>query len=145
VQILHFAIHGKYDQSGFSDGLILTDNLALRPVVIEGIPLTASPLVFLNACQVGSGNETLGDYAGTAAAFLRAGASAVIAPLWSIDDETASRIALAFYQEALGPDPRSPAEFLTNQRAKFAESPTVSTYMAYQFFGHPAYLLHEEV
>ena len=137
VEILHFAVHGKYDPSGAQDGLILVDGI-LSPDQVLGGDLPGRPLVFLNACQVGQANEVLGDYAGMAAAFLRVGASAVVAPLWSIDDATARSIALSFYKETLE-DGAIPAEVIRRVRARF--KPTTEkqscTYLAYQFFGDP--------
>ena len=53
-----------------------------------------APFVFLNACQVGSAGEMLGSYNGIAEAFLQAGATAVVAPLWNVDDTIAQKIAL---------------------------------------------------
>ena len=93
--------------------------------------------MFLNACQVGSGNLILGDYAGLAAAFLRAGASGVVAPLWSVRDEVARSIALDFYRRCLDAD--SPASALRVARGAFRDSldTTSATYLAYQYFGHP--------
>lgn len=137
ADILHFAVHGKWDQSGAQDGLVLVDG-TLYPDQVEGGKLLARPLVFLNACQVGQGSEVLGDYAGMAAAFLRIGASAVVAPLWSIDDATARSIAVSFYQAALVEGVK-PAEIIRRARAGFkpTRDKQSSTYMAYQFFGDP--------
>jgi len=93
--------------------------------------------VFLNACQVGTGQETLGDYAGLAESFLFAGASAVVAPLWSIDDGVASALAERFYTRAFAGE--SVAEIVRAERAAFGTGtdPNTSTLVAYQFFGHP--------
>ncbi|HEY9420713.1 MAG TPA: CHAT domain-containing protein [Thermoanaerobaculia bacterium] len=137
AEVLHFAVHGKYDPRGLQNGLILTDRMVLRPTYVKGTDLPRAPFVFLNACQVGTGDEILGDYSGLAEAFLYAGASGVIAPLWSVKDETAKQIALDFYREIEAGG--SPASFIRAERAKFKDSPeTVSaTYLAYQFFGHP--------
>ena len=120
-----------------SDGLILIDGSTLDPIVVLGTPLHGRPFVFLNACQVAQGDQLLGDQAGLAAAFLSAGASAVIAPLWSIDDQLARQIAARFYERALRGDP--PAEIMRSERAAFLDDPATvsSTYMAYQYFGHP--------
>ncbi len=119
------------------DGLILVDGSALDPLAVRGIPLRGHPFVFLNACQVGRGSQLLGDHAGLAAAFLFAGASGVIAPLWSIDDRLARDIAIRFYERAMRGE--APAEIMRTERAAFRDTPetTSSTYMAYQFFGHP--------
>jgi CHAT domain-containing protein len=109
----------------------------LDPAQVMGVALKHRPFVFLNACQVGAGQAVLGDYAGMAASFLYAGASAVIAPLWSVDDKLAHSMALDFYEQALGGSGR-PAEILAAYRGAIAGGDGVSgTYLAYQFYGHP--------
>ncbi len=137
ADVLHFAVHGKYDPGGVQRGIALVDGQMLDPLQVEGDSLTRSTFVFLNACQVGAGEQLLGDYAGMAASFLRAGAAAVIAPLWSINDVFARKIANSFYEETLlqGEDP---AEFLMRARRAIADpEQTSGTHLAYQFFGHP--------
>jgi CHAT domain len=131
AQVLHFAIHGKYDPTGVQDGLILVDG-AVEPDVIVGFDLTHQPFVFLNACQVGMAGETLGQYGGMAQAFVEAGASAVIAPLWNVKDDVAREISLRFYQAVFAGT--SPAEFLRTERAQPSES---GTNLAYVLYGHP--------
>jgi CHAT domain-containing protein len=136
ADLLHFAVHGQYDPQGQIDGVVLIDG-ALSPNQVTGSELGGTPFVFLNACQVGAANEVLGDYAGMADAFLKAGAAAVIAPLWSIDDVLARELALQFYKKALNGE--SPASVMRSERTAFlkASEPTSSTYLAYQFYGHP--------
>lgn len=138
ADVIHFAVHGSYDPGGGEDGLILVDGLALDPLTVRGVRPHGAPFVFLNACQVGSGSEVLGDYAGMAEAFLFAGASGVVAPLWSIDDRTSRQLAVGFYERAFAGG--SPGETLRRERAAFRDAPetTSATYLAYQFFGHPA-------
>jgi hypothetical protein len=137
ADLLHFAVHGKYDPDGVEHGLALVDGQMLRPMQVKGFDLTGSPFVFLNACQVGSGEKVLGDYAGMAEAFLYAGASAVVAPLWSVKDAVARSIASSFYERTLGRGER-PAEVLRDERKAFSGGDRKSaTYLAYQFFGHP--------
>jgi hypothetical protein len=142
ADVIHFAVHGTYDADVDKEGLILVDGTALDPLAIRGTPLRGRPFVFLNACQVGRGNQLLGDQSGLAEAFLAAGASGVIAPLWSIDDTLAREIATRFYERAMRGD--APAEIMRTERAAFRDTPetTSSTYLAYQFFGHPG--LHLE-
>src|SRR4051794_14112692 len=137
ADVIHFAVHGSYGTNEAADGLILVDGETLDPIVVLGTPLHGHPFVFLNACQVAQGDQLFGDQAGLAAAFLSAGASAVIAPLWSIDDELARQISARFYERALKGDP--PAEIMRSERAAFLDDPKTvsSTYMAYQYFGHP--------
>ena len=82
------------------------------------------PLVFLNACQVGAAREVLGDYAGMAEAFLHAGASAVIAPLWTIDDGAAKTLALSFTSPSpAGEPPAGPAGKNRESRTPYERSP----------------------
>jgi serine/threonine protein kinase len=137
TDVLHFAVHGKYDPSGFEDGIILVDRKTLGELDVRGVDLDPPHFVFLNACQVGNGSEKLGIYSGMASAFVYAGASAVVAPLWSIDDGLARDLAKGFYEAAFAG--ASPADFLREKRASFtkASSPKSSINMAYQFFGHP--------
>ncbi len=136
--VLHFSLHGKYDPGTAKQGLVLVDGQVIDPLVVKGGSLTDAPLVFLNACQVGTGQETLGDYAGLAESFLFAGASAVVAPLWSIDDGVASALAERFYTRAFAGE--AVAEIVRAERAAFGmgSEPNSSTLVAFQFFGHPA-------
>ena len=138
AEVIHFAVHGNFDAEGMEDGLILVDGTALDPLAVRGTPLNGSPFVFLNACQVARGNQILGDHAGLAEAFLFAGACGVIAPLWSIDDSIARTMAVKFYEGILQGE--TAAEILRRERAAFRDSPETvsSTYLAYQYFGHPA-------
>lgn len=153
AEALHFALHGKFDASGLQSGLILIKQRTGQPDILEPDVLEAkhvrggdlsksAAFVFLNACQIGAAQQLLGDYAGMAEAFLFIGATAVIAPLWSIDDGEARKIALSFYHSAYD-DHVSPAEILRRVRARFTESEALSTagisptHLAYQFFGHP--------
>jgi hypothetical protein len=140
--LLHFSLHGRFDRSGLEDGLLLTDGKWLMPAQVKGTDLRRGPFVFLNACQVGQGDEVLGVYAGMAEAFLFAGASAVVAPIWSVDDKVAHDIALSFYQATLrggddDGDLPAAAEVLRRERAKFTRGQQAATYLSYQFFGHP--------
>lgn len=139
ADLLHFAVHGSYDPDGPQDGLMLVDGEVLDPLEVKGTRLARSPFVFLNACQVGSGNQTLGDYSGMAEAFLTAGASGVVAPLWSVKDTIARDIALFFYEKT-AEEGMSPAAALREVRRSFlAENGLQSaTWLAYQYFGHPS-------
>jgi CHAT domain-containing protein len=138
ADLIHFAVHGSLDGHAGAEGLILVDGNALDSLAVRGTPMSGTPFVFLNACQVGRGEQLLGDHAGMAAAFLFAGAAGVVAPLWSIDDRLARQIARRFYERALDGD--TAANVLRTERADFRDSPesVSSTYLAYQYFGHPA-------
>lgn len=138
ADVMHFAIHGVYDANSVLNGLVLVDGRAIDPTKVKGSVLLRRPFVFLNACQVGSGQKILGDYAGMAEAFLYAGAAGLVAPLWSIKDSIAKEIALSFYEQTLSG--AAAADVLRRERGRLGTSPGMisATYLAYQFFGHPA-------
>jgi hypothetical protein len=138
VQVLHLAVHGSFDPSGYRDGIILDDDTTLEPTNVRGVERSPVRLVFLNACQLARGGRALGDYAGMATALLRAGAQGVVAPLWKVDDDVAKDVATKFYG-ALSAGVR-PAEFLAGERAAAGvdgEGTPSGTRLAYLFFGHP--------
>ena len=145
ADILHFAVHGKFDPQAATEGIQLVKGPPVVPDQIGGSNLRdRAPFVFLNACQIGSAQTVLGGYGGVAHAFLEAGASAVVAPLWSIDDGIAKGIALTFYEQALAAAPGASAPTVAGllRQARHglfdtAEAPS-ATYLAYQFYGHPS-------
>ncbi|MFB9449151.1 CHAT domain-containing protein [Dactylosporangium vinaceum] len=129
--IVHFAIHGRFDAFGISDGLLLTDGY-LTSSEVGGVERFGGRLVFLNACQLGQANDSLGRSAGMAAAFTGLGVGAVLAPLWKVDDDVAYDIGTGFYQAVFAG--QSPAAYLRGQRAAAGRHPSR---LAYLFFGHP--------
>jgi hypothetical protein len=150
ADVIHFALHGTFEHPVHDTGLVLVAERreqpgkykieVLTPNQVRAKRLAHGPFVFLNACQVGAGEEILGDYGGLVSGFLYAGASAVIAPIWKIDDRIARDIALRFYGEVL--DGERPAEHLRRERALFTGADGQSgTYLAYQFFGHPDFAM----
>ncbi|OLR92559.1 hypothetical protein BJP25_21105 [Actinokineospora bangkokensis] len=152
VDVLHFALHGQCDPDNAQDGLVLLaqsplapDRMVprfLNPEQVSGLSLRGSPFVFLNACQVGSGGELLGDYSGLARAFLAAGACAVVAPLWNIDDIAAGEVAHTFYTAVY--TGKAVAEVLRALRSAVhprTRDGAPATTLAYQFFGHPNLVL----
>jgi len=176
ADLLHFALHGRFDPLGVNGGLILPPDpdrplhphapVSLDENHIRSRQLKASAFVYLNACQIGAGdNRLLGDYGGMAAAFLEAGAGAVLAPLWNITDSTAAAVAEEVYRTCLGvrfsgDRPGSVgsagsvgavlpvAETLRRIRARYTEHavqqevPGVdATLVSFQLFGHPRLVL----
>lgn len=156
ADVLHFALHGKLDCTGMGSCLVLLEGSQdgkYRAVplhaaqVLSGNLEERTPFVFLNACQTATSGEVLGDYAGLAVAFIEAGASAVVSPLWAIDDAVARQIALTFYEQAV--DKSQPvAEALRQTRAKISSvtaqqmgAQQVLSCLAYQYLGHPRFRL----
>jgi hypothetical protein len=153
ADLLHFALHGAFDPQGVQGGLVLLGPESAgirRPQLlqenhVQGSRLPRGPFVYLNACQVATGgSEALGDYGGLAVAFLAAGARAVLAPLWNIEDETASRLADEFYRLSRSPAAVPAAEILRRFRARYTLTAVTEgtahvdhTLVAFQLFGHP--------
>jgi hypothetical protein len=150
--VLHAALHGKYDAQGGQEGIVLLKKSPaggataqfLTPTMLEACALPHGPFVFLNACQVGSDESVLGDYAGFASTLMRIGAAGVVAPLWNVRDDVAASVAQTFYAATLGPDPVSAAEAMRALRATYTEAAARAgdphqhaTLIAYQVFGHP--------
>lgn len=136
VEAIHFAVHGKWSVGGSQDGIVLVDGTYLTAKEVLGARLERRPFVFLNACQLGQGEQTLGNYGGIAAAFLEAGASGVIAALWNVDDTEAKNLALDFYsQTKVGQ--AGPGEVFRALRSGFRNNTRSKLSLAYQFFGHP--------
>jgi hypothetical protein len=140
--LVHFAVHGIWTKDGTDvDGIVLADGHVVTHGDIDARTLAGSPVVFLNACQVAAGHTALGRYSGIAAAFVKAGASCVVAPLWSINDAVAQEVALEFYRRVAAGEP--PSEVLRSARTAFVDAfeTTSATAMAYQFFGHPEFVV----
>lgn len=136
ADLLHFAVHGTFDPSSQSDAVVLTDGGHLDEFMVGGADFTKAPFVFLNACQVGQGRRLLGNCSGLAQSFLERGAAAVVAPLWSVNDELAKDLALGFYQRVFAGDPV--AEVFRDHRRSFGSDSMSATSMAYQLYGHPS-------
>lgn len=160
ADLLHFALHGKFDQQVGQGGIVLIGMAAGKavPELLEennvfGYHLRREPFVYLNACQVAAGSsEALGDYGGLAAAFLAARARGVLAPLWNIRDKTASALASEFYELSAGGDRLPAAEIVRRFRARYTQEAVCAgepdanaTLIAFQLFGHPRLRLFPEV
>lgn len=159
ADLMHFALHGNFDPLGIQGGLILlrtdggkTTAQNLQENHVIGKKLGQEPFVYLNACQVATGGSaTFGGYGGLAAAFLTAGAKGVLAPLWNIQDGTASALASEFYHLAAGDERLPAAEILRRFRARYTpeavgggEPNANATLIAFQLFGHPGLRLFPE-
>jgi CHAT domain len=152
ADLMHFALHGNFDPLGLEGGLVLLRIVDGKPAArflqenhVLSKRLRQEPFVYLNACQVAAGNPvTFGGYGGMAAAFLVAGARAVLAPLWNIEDGTASALAKEFYELSTGEQRLPAAEILRRFRSRYSaeavhgRQPHVNaTLIAFQLFGHP--------
>lgn len=143
AQAVHFACHGMMDAlNPLRSQLVMEDSPAnLRPTVISANEVEIGlgkehPLIFLNACQVGASGASLSLMAGFPGAFLKAGASAVISPLWTISDEHAKAITEQFYQAAFANPGTTLGEIMQSIHQQWADKQHL-TFLAYVLYGDP--------
>jgi CHAT domain-containing protein/Flp pilus assembly protein TadD len=101
--ILHIAAHAELKASRpLFSRIMLTpekdDNGALEVREVYGMDLARTNLVVLSACHTQLGMRSKGDdIVGMNRAFIYAGASSVIASLWTVDDRATNLLMKAFY------------------------------------------------
>jgi hypothetical protein len=141
--LIHFAVHGLSDPQLNDQEILLADRERLPAAALIGrysrgtVPRFA--FVFLNACQVGTAGESLGQVAGFPGVLVRRGTSGFVAPLWDVDDDEAAALAEHFYDATLsGHAPVG--EVLRDFRRGF-DGQGSTTRMAYVYYGHPALTL----
>jgi hypothetical protein len=141
VTLLHFVCHGKdaIPQTIYLDHS--KDNLNSQQVrALKGFVSTfqkARTFVFLNACEVGRPSPALVGIGGFANAFIKIGAGGVIAPLWSVSDAIAHKVAAEFY-ETLRRSPGTPfAKILQKIRKRAYQGKAEDTWAAYSYYGDP--------
>lgn len=141
--LIHFVCHGKADAAGIQVLDLEDDSMSSNAVIgMDGVAAAFArkhPFVFINACEVGRAAPALVGVGGFADSFIQIGASAVIAPLWSVDDKIAFEVAKEFYTRAKAQPQSSFAEILRDIRAKaYANDGAKDTYAAYCLYGDPA-------
>ncbi|WP_088286904.1 CHAT domain-containing protein [Ideonella sp. A 288] len=99
TDVLHLACHGEFRaDSPYFSALHLADGpLTLRDAA--ELPLAGTRLVTLSACETGLSRIAPGDeLLGLVRGFLLAGASAVLASQWTVEDEATADLMGAFYR-----------------------------------------------
>jgi hypothetical protein len=134
--VIHFICHGKSAalQTVELDKPDTLDCSQVRTLKGFQAAFKDGPLAFLNACEVGGQVPILDGVGGFASSFIDLGASAVVAPLWSVQDTVALDVTQTFYPQALKGVPF--ARVLKEIRAK-AYDQAIDSYAAYCFFGDP--------
>lgn len=101
--VVHIAAHAELNTNSplFSRILLSPDSGdsgAIEVREIYGMDLSRTDLVVLSSCQSQLGGQSKGDdIVGLNRAFIYAGASSVIASLWTVDDEATSLLMKTFY------------------------------------------------
>ena len=104
-KLLHFASHAILDSKNpESSFLVLTSGRTGSSQLFQrdlyALKLTSAPLVVLSACETGRLTGAAGEgLSSLARAFLSAGASAVLATMWAVQDGSAAFMATAFHRE----------------------------------------------
>ncbi|MGY4257958.1 hypothetical protein ACVI1L_005026 [Bradyrhizobium sp. USDA 4516] len=142
--LIHFICHGKDTATGIQC-IRLDNNEELSSSNILGIDglgelfAQTRPVIFLNACEIGRIIPSLVGLGGFVASFIKLGATAVIAPLWSVEDTIAHEIATLFYQEIKQNPGQTVAQIFRKVRAKgYDPASGRDTYVAYCFYGDPS-------
>ncbi len=145
TSLLHIAAHGTYvpesplfsaiqlAEGGDHDGSLHVHE------VWDRLDLKNVRLVVLSACDTAAGEPTRGDeIVGLTQAFLVAGAPAVIATLWPVDDEASARLMTAFYR-LFQQGETAAAALRAAQRSMMADPATAAPYYwaGYTLVGDP--------
>jgi hypothetical protein len=142
VDLLHFVCHGAACKVLGIQSLYLETgqftSLQFKGIVRSTKP--TYPFVFLNACEVGRLIPTLAGVGGFASEFIDRGAMGVVAPLWSVKDCDAHKVAIDFYGHIKTIPPLSFAEIIRQIRSRAYSGATAGedTYAAYCFYGDPS-------
>ena len=123
--VVHLAVHGTGEVLG-ATGLHLGDGTTVTVTDLAGLRLERAPFIFVNAPHA----------AQLAPALLAAGASAVVAPGWRIDDRQAARIAELFYTE-VSRGTTTAAALATVRTGLATDRSMAKTALAYRHFGSP--------
>jgi len=142
AQLLHLAAHADSTPNNplFSRLRLGSDSQhdgALDAHEIADLGLSNLELVVLSACDTAVTTNSL------AAAFFRAGASSVVASLWSLNDES-TRAFMAFFYAALARPGTSKSAALNEARWKMLQIPALAATSAWAGFvliGDPAALV----
>ncbi|HXF03991.1 MAG TPA: CHAT domain-containing protein [Blastocatellia bacterium] len=104
--IVHYAGHARFDgRDPEASAWLLSDGVIRAREIRNTLAWTASPpwLVFASACEAAQEAGRIvaryqGEVFGLATAFINQGVAAYIAPLWKLDDEVATHVAIDFYR-----------------------------------------------
>jgi len=152
--LFHFVGHGSITDDQSDEQFCLEADETLSATETRGMDgfraglRKERPMVFLNACEVGRPIPALVGAGGFPRTFVLLGASAVIAPLWSVRDGCAHKVAVSLYdaiREAsrLGKAPQPVAEILRGirSRAYAGEDAGEDSFAAYCFYGDPSFVI----
>ena len=134
---IHFTGHGVAGATTADRAeLRLEGDSRLRPEDLTGVVANLgkkSPVVFLNACEIGRPGMGLTQPGGWPRGFLAAGAGAFIGPYWKINDGLAAQFAGTFYHALLNGGTVGAAVREARTSIQVASDPT---WLAYSVYAH---------
>jgi CHAT domain-containing protein len=135
--VIHFTGHGVAGEASADRAEIrLQGGSRLRPEDLGGVVgnlRRQTPIVFLNACEIGRGGMGLTQPGGWPRGFLAAGAGAFIGPFWKVSDASAAVFAASFYEKLIGGASVGAAARAARQEIRAASDPT---WLAYSVYAH---------
>jgi CHAT domain len=133
--VFHFCGHAAFDgRDPDRSAIAINERESLRAHELAGAArrfCERGPLVFLNACQAARGGFSLTGMGGWAAKIVGAGASAFIAPSWSVGDHAAYAFATTFYDRFLEGQTVGQAALAARRRLREMQDPA---WLAYAVF-----------
>jgi chaperonin GroEL len=141
AQAVHFSCHGKMNPDlPTESSLWLEDYEDFVTAFLEDDAVREGegnehPLIFLNACQLAAAGPNLALVSGWPQTFLSAGASACVAPLWSVVDEKAREASVEFYRLVFD-ERKSLGEALQEVRRTWVQKRSL-TFLSYVLYGDP--------
>ncbi len=115
-QYIHFATHGAINNSDPKESYLVLagepERLTVRNMVEDtyGLSFAGTKLAVLSACNTNIGGFDPGaTYSSLSRAFAKAGAPAVVASLWEVDDESTRDTMTNFYKELAAGQPKAEA------------------------------------
>lgn len=145
--LIHLAVHGLSDPMNNSQAILLEDQQRLVAGAIAGgyrpgdVPRFS--FMFLNACQVGTPGQTLGQAGGFPGDMIRGGTIGFLAPLWDVHDVTARQFAQEFYNLTLGQG--MTVGHAVHHLRKGYKNTESTTPLAYIYYGNPMLRLTNEL
>jgi CHAT domain-containing protein len=137
LDVVHFTGHGIASMNSADRAEIrLGAGSRLRPEDLTGETANLgkrSPIVFLNACEIGRAGMGLTQPGGWPRGFLSAGAGTFVGPLWKIADGSAAAFASSFYQELIGGASVGAAARTARRSIQAASDPS---WLAYSVYAH---------
>jgi hypothetical protein len=137
--IVHFAGHSFNMENPHSTGWEIGPDMVLDLIAIEkiGEGLSVPWLIFSNSCHASNCGEG-SNLSGIAGAFLKAGASQVVAPIRRVNDREALEFAKSFYKYLFtGITPAESSRAAKHEIQK--RNPDSITHLLYRLFGDPRF------